>query len=343
MTKFDLSIKQFAKKIAAQLDSQDKSGKNNSIDADTWKKFAVAKYGAKDNVTTRISIFNAEKSIAYYLRREAKNGGNINDIGEKWFNMLIEPEEESKFDKSLKVYGNSAVTGDILEENTYEKADVTKVDKTNLLMAQQLDKTTRSICTSTKDLSKDYIVDNMYKKWKGSFVNSNLGRDFYEKLYDVIDILHCEIDKKDFKAENYNGSIKAQTMDEVIAILACESSLNSKSRNYIYRGIFQLDENSLKTVKFFAKKYNISGIKQNIGIEGFAKISGAEQLNYLIAHVAFGREASGLSQDEKITPSQLWAIIKKPKYGQKGGTLAQQKASAINKVFKVNSIEQKVV
>ena len=112
-------IKIFAKQIVKKLDELD--GKDNKIGADVWKKHAVADFGAKNNVSSYISIFSAEKSIELYLKRNSKNN-NVKDLGQKWLDSLSEistesigakqqeaPRPSAQKPRNLKLSGNSNI------------------------------------------------------------------------------------------------------------------------------------------------------------------------------------------------------------------------------------------
>ena len=337
------NIKALASQIAQKLDKKD--GQNNRIDAETWKKFAVAQYGAKDNVKQCISIFNAEKSIEYYLKKNAqKEGISENDIGQRWLNSLDDIDLSQQAVKSSDTEAEKPVLPSIelpANDDLEAKADATRVDKADVILQAKFDANKKKVNENLAKVGeqREIISSKMHTKWSSKFKNSNLDKKFYTKLYDVIKKINCSIDDKDFKSDKYSSKME-QTMDEVIAVLAGESKLNSKAKNYIYRGIFQLDSNSLTTVKAMAKKYNINGVKQNISLAGFANLSGAEQLDYLIGHVAFGKLCSNIKEYEKITPQQLWAMIKLPSKGQKDSLLTQQKARAINRVFTGSQVER---
>ena len=303
------TVRNFAQKIARTMDNID--GSDNRIESETWKTHAVAKMGAKDNVQRFISIYTASRSIEYYINRESRNTGEtVSSIGTKWYGDLV---------------------------SFTETPDAVKVDNSKNTIAANNEKAEKRDIIKTAQ--KEQIVSKMHEKWSAKYKNSNLGKQFYAKLYDFIKQINCEIDDKDFDPKHYSSK-EEQTMDEVIAVIAGESSLNSKARYYIYRGIFQLDSDSLKTVKAVAKDKKLPGVDQKITLSGFANLSGEKQLDYLVAHVAYGRMRSGISEKEKISPQQLWAMIKKPKYGQKQSDLTQEKSKAINKIFNKNKIER---
>lgn len=182
-----------------------------------------------------------------------------------------------------------------------------------------------------------------YQKWSKVFTQSPLKEYFYLKLYDVMERLNIKID--DWDSEKYD-SPKAQAFNEIIAILAGESQLKPDSKNGPYRGLFQLATAGLKDLKTWART-NEDGstglvIDQNIDIEGFAKLTGEEQLDYLVAYIEKMKEYSGIGKDESITPSQMWAMIKYPFRG-KDGKLVNEKNNAINKVISLNKIETKSI
>ena len=189
---------------------------------------------------------------------------------------------------------------------------------------------------------KTELSNKMYNKWSSKFPNSPLKQDFYEKVYDTIDVLNVKIPETDWDKENYS-SPKEQAMDEVIAIFAGESQLNPKSKNGIYNGIFQLAAPGLKEAKVWAKKNpNVPGMKNisdKMTINQFRNSSGTLQLDYLVAYIGKCKEYSKIGKDESITPGQLWAMIKYPFKG-KNNKLVQQKIDSIYNVFKNSKIEQ---
>ena len=191
-------------------------------------------------------------------------------------------------------------------------------------------------------LTKEEICSKMFKKWSSKFKNSPLTESFYLKLYDVIDTLNVEIPESDWDRENYS-SPKEQAMDEVIAIFAGESKLNPKSKNGIYNGLFQLANAGLTEAKRWAKKNSdvpgMKNISDSMTINKFRNSSGELQLDYLVAYIGKCKEYSKIGKDEKITPGQLWAMIKYPFKG-KNNKLVQQKTDSIANVFNNSKIQQ---
>ena len=191
-------------------------------------------------------------------------------------------------------------------------------------------------------LTKEEICSKMFKKWSSKFKNSPLTESFYLKLYDVIDTLNVEIPESDWDRENYS-SPKEQAMDEVIAIFAGESQLNPRSKKGIYNGLFQLATPGLTEAKRWAKKNpevpGMKNISDSMTINKFRNSSGELQLDYLVAYIGKCKEYSKIGKDEKITPGQLWAMIKYPFKG-KNNKLVQQKTDSIANVFNNSKIQQ---
>ena len=191
-------------------------------------------------------------------------------------------------------------------------------------------------------LEKAEVFNIMYEKWIDLFSISPLKQVFYEKLYDVIETLNVEIPESDWDRENYS-SPKEQAMDEVIAIFAGESQLNPRCKNGIYNGLFQLANPGLTEAKRWAEKNpdvpGMKNISKGMTITRFRNSSGELQLDYLVAYIGKCKEYSKIGKDEKITPGQLWAMIKYPFKG-KNNKLIQQKTDSISNVFKNSNIEQ---
>lgn len=185
---------------------------------------------------------------------------------------------------------------------------------------------------------KAEICQNLYEKWSGKFKNSPLKQEFYEKLYDVIDVLKVSV--SDWNKEEYT-SPKEQAMDEVCAILAGESALNPQTENGIYKGLFQLASLGLVDAKKWAQENkDVPGMKNinpKLTIKQFQKLDGEAQLDYLIAYIGKSKEYSKIGADEQITPGQLWAMIKYPFKGKNKG-LINAKTDSIQNVFKNSKI-----
>ena len=78
---------------------------------------------------------------------------------------------------------------------------------------------------------------------------------------------------------------------------------------------------------------------KNINIEQFGRLSGMEQLDYLVAYIGKAREYSKIPKNQSITPAQVWAMIKNPFKGQINSQMTMQKNNAIKKVFTNSSIQ----
>lgn len=80
-----------AKQIAQELDRHD--GKSdNLITADTWNNVFKAKEKGGKEIRSCISVFNAEKSIKTYLKRNALSESGRNDVGEAWLQDVVNPK-----------------------------------------------------------------------------------------------------------------------------------------------------------------------------------------------------------------------------------------------------------
>lgn len=193
---------------------------------------------------------------------------------------------------------------------------------------------------NNQELSKKEVATKLYKKWSGVFKNSNLKEDFYEKLYDVIDIMNIDITNSSWNKKEY-ATKKEQVMDEMIAIFAAESQLNSKKQKGQYYGVFQLAARPLIDLKAWAKDnpdvYGMKNIDQNLKIANFKNVPGTKQLDYLIAYIGKSKEYSKIDKNASITPGQLWAMIKYPFKG-KHLTTVRAKSDSIQSVFRNNNL-----
>ena len=192
------------------------------------------------------------------------------------------------------------------------------------------------------NINKIALSKKMYNKWHSKFPNSPLKQDFYEKVYDIIETLNIKVPEEQWDKKSYS-SPQEQAMDQVIAVFAGESRLNPKSKNGIYNGLFQLAKPGLtESNNWAAKNKNVKGmnnINKNLSIEGFRNLSGAKQLDYLVAYIGKCKEYSKIGSDESITPAQLWAMIKMPFDGRKSKSITA-KTNAINNVFENNKIHK---
>lgn len=204
-----------------------------------------------------------------------------------------------------------------------------------------------------EQLLKREICEKMYKKWSAKFKAPSINQAFFEKLYDTLDVLKVEISEKDWDKKNYS-SPKEEAFDKVIAILVGESKLNPRLIGYVkkratFYGLFQLSSDGLKTAKRWAAKHpevqGMSNIDPSITIETFKTLSGAEQLDYLVAYIGASRDASKIKKDEKLSPAKLWSMIKLPnldenipeKRARRNRTVVQ-KADSIKRIFTANKI-----
>ena len=86
------NLRALARQIAQELNKKDGSTADNRITAENWNIFAADKGGK--SVEEFIEIPRAELSIYTYLKRNANNNKEREDLGEKWLNNLMEVTEE---------------------------------------------------------------------------------------------------------------------------------------------------------------------------------------------------------------------------------------------------------
>lgn len=349
MSRVNILFSAKAKQLAEQLDKLD--GKTDgAISASVWKDNAVKNWGAKDNVKVSISLFGAIKSIEKYMKAEAaKAGKSTDDIGEKWYSELVSISKiagEQPVTKPADNIQDKKTELIVSEQPIYkplaENADALNVDKTNIKTESSFVQKKDITAHLNLDPDKEKIVSSMYEKWSAKFKNSKLGKDFYSKVYDVMKVLNCSVKDVDFNSEVYSSK-KEQIMDELIAIFACEAQLNPAARNGIYRGLFQLATGGLTDLKKWASKHqDVPGMKniKNININQFARLSGVEQMDYLVAYIGKAKEYSKIPAEQSVTPGQVWAMIKYPFKGQLHSNITAQKNSAIQRVFKNSNIQQ---
>ena len=222
----------------------------------------------------------------------------------------------------------------------------------NKQKADKIQKAQNEEKSDETQIAREKIVDGLYRKWSKKFAKkTTVGKEFYNKLYDTLDTLHCKIKEKDFDPINYS-SIEEQTMDRVLAIFANESGINPKDTTTVkdkkgkpitYYGLFQFSPDGYKATVNWAKNHpNVSGMKNidpKLSIKGYLSL-GSKQLDYLVALIGANRENSGLTADEPITPEQLWSMIKSPYKGKENTKLTQNQAGKINKVFSANGLDK---
>ena len=172
-------IKLIANQIVQKLDELD--SKDNKISADTWKKHAVGKWGAKDNVNYHINIFKAAKSIEQYLKKEhRKSGESISDIGDKWYNDLITlSQTKNSLDTEETATAPNKQTGTERAQTKIpeikQKEDVAQAVSTNVAKLTQpdiIDITNRDLANSFKEVSGQNDIDKYVKLAKMTSTSS---------------------------------------------------------------------------------------------------------------------------------------------------------------------------
>lgn len=288
------------------------------------------------------------KSTAEQIDKQSNNNGKIDGV-----EISLFQSEASTIKKhgliSAKDY-NSVFNNVNTTSFDFDPKDqyVCKQDKT--YVASQIPLQAQSVENIEKRKNvikaKNEITQKLYEKWHSKWPSSPLTQSFFEKLYYVIDILNIEVPESNWNKEKYE-SAKEQAMDEVLAIFAGEAQLNpSTQKGTTYYGLFQLGKGGLTDLKKYAKAHpdepGMNNISSSMTLNKFAKISGEEQLDYLIAYIGKCKEYSKIGKDEAITPAQLWAMIKWPFKGN-DKDIINEKTNSITQVFTKNKVEHGIV
>lgn len=279
------------------------------------------------------SIFILADKSVYKENEKGYNDGELDFFEQSFFKEKV----KELFPKIKDKIGEFFV--EINNTNLKDRIPPAQADATRVKKPENID-IENSARNAKANINKQEIIMKLSAKWSKIFSKSPLKLDFYEKLYDIIDTLHCSIKESNFNAAKYS-SLKEQTMDEVIAIFAGEAQLNPKCVNRIYYGLFQLGASGLQSAKSWAKRNSeireIKNITNNITISQFGQLSGSKQLDYLVAYIGQCKEYSHIAKDESITPAQLWSMIKYPSKG-KDARLTKAKSDSIKRVFNNNKV-----
>lgn len=249
---------------------------------------------------------------------------------------------KSKIDEQLQSLKSYVSNHQVAQRDAVHnyKADVTPVDGVTKKQVNSASK-----AEDNANYSKEEICRKMCAKWNAKFKNTSLNQGFYEKLYDVIDVLHVKIPESKLDRKNYSSE-KEQAMDEILAIFAGESRLNPACKKGIYNGLFQLATPGLIDAKLWAKKNpdvpGMKNISKGMTISKFRNSSGQLQLDYLVAYIGKCKEYSKIGKNESISPGQLWAMIKYPFKGR-NKRLIEQKTDSISNVFKNSKVDQGIM
>lgn len=292
------------------------------------------KLSAKENETLNTIFENSDK-IDDATKSNGKDGILNN---EEWDEFIREIKTNIPriFKTMLNLDNKQAAQSKVeIEQTKFAAADATRVEKPPIKLATKIDKIQKT------EHTKEIIAKKLYLKWSKKLPDSKLNVSFYEKLYDVIDILKIKIPENQWNKGKY-ASPKEQALDEIIAIFAGESRLKTNAKNgNQYYGLFQLSKVGLTEIKQYAKKHpnepGMNNISQKMTLSKFTTISGEEQLDYLIAFISKNKEYSKIGKNETITPAQLWAMIKLPFKGKHINTI-KQKEKAIKNVFVYNKV-----
>jgi len=232
-------------------------------------------------------------------------------------------------------------------------------DATYVALPVILESTKKEIPKETATDSKIETCNKMQQKWCKTFKGSPLTPKFFERLYDLLDVLKINIPAEKWNKEEY-ASPKEQAFDEVIAIFAGEAQLNPKTIGYVtnkktkqkvptFYGLFQLSKEGLGAAKQWAIKHpeiaGMNNVKQGMTLAEFKNLKGEAQLDYLIAYIGASRDASKIDESETLTPAKLWSMIKLPnldednpkKKARRERTIIQ-KQDSIRRIFENNKI-----
>ena len=264
-------VKQDAKKIAEQLDRID--GKNNRIEAETWRKHAVANYGAKDNVSVFIEKSRAEKSIAYYINREAaKTGEMATDIGAKWQQELDNENAQAQAQKVDNKANTESRDDQILYScesivSKEERPVSTNVKKSMVIEENPKEKLSQAIKIATKK-HDIYEYMQLTKVTKQSSVKSNdvlVHEDILDQAFDnVISGMMARGRKK--------KSALIGTAKDFIA------AADDKNVNVFMLMGISIIESAYGTSKMALSKNNVGGLTPN-GRDGITCKNVADSIN----------------------------------------------------------------
>lgn len=245
-----------------------------------------------------LNIDDVKKYICKQLVTRAKEAG----IKDAYYSQYMEIDNIKKLNKFIDV--------------TVEKIKAKEAENIQNNFAKPIPKTKAEICEAA------------YEKWRGknAFKNSPLKIDFFEKLYDVMELLNVKqlnpsrSDGKVEKSANINNETdKEKLFDQFVAIFAGEAQLNPKSvfhGKINYYGLFQVDAPTLKGIIKWSRKHpdvpGMQNIDAKMTVNKFIKLTGVQQLDYLIAYIGSSKEGSHISEEEEMSPAKIWSMIKLP-------------------------------
>ena len=338
------SIDSLVKQIVNRLDCRDnpENKADGIIKKDEWDKFAA---GKGRTVQIGISVFRAKKSVEQYLKQQANTEKEKMDLAQKWLDKLITDEEEivpvrlapiNKEDKS-KIEADIKQAGTVKNDATL----VSVVHEDEEIINKNPDATIENF-RKRHDIRIDYkeSAKRLQSKWCGIWTQAKLPLSFFEKLLDIIPKLNLKVDK--FDSENY-ASPQEQIADRLCLLFAQEAGLNPKSKTSNYAGLFQLANDTIYHVKQSAQKEEISRLmtdkKDFDGLSGFAKLSGEQQLDWLIAFCdCKGILESPKTVDELAAKIKSISIINAKKHGCK--TKTERAAQILNIYMKNNKVPE---
>ena len=132
------------------------------------------------------------------------------------------------------------------------------------------------------------------------------------------------------KIEDMAKKLKCDPLD-VAALLFKESRFDPSQKNGSFRGLGQMNRQSLKAAINYIKKHpqEAEGIDPNMTLEKFTTLSREEQMPY-VKNYTLSMKETYLGKDKKVTGADLYALFYTPAYA-KNYTLTSKNSSSASK------------
>lgn len=171
MSDVGINLKNLAKQIAQRLDKLD-GNTDNFISSHAWNNIFGAKSKGGNEIRTKISVFNAEKSINNYLQKASNSKNERANIGLNWFNALIEQTDENTEEidakKEIPKKQNFADSNNSVLSPIIERAVSTAVYKVpENIIAGDFSASKRTALALTKEtdyVNKIHSIESLIKK-----------------------------------------------------------------------------------------------------------------------------------------------------------------------------------
>lgn len=150
-------------------------------------------------------------------------------------------------------------------------------------------------------------------------------------------------DKFISQIEDMAKKLKCDPLD-VAALLFKESRFDPSQSHGSFRGIGQMNRNSLKAAIKYIEKHpqEAEGIDPDMTIEEFVKLSREEQMPY-VKNYTLAMKNTYLGKDKKITGADLYALFYTPAYAKKDTlTSADSPSADVRKMYRNNRWLDKV-